>query len=434
MKIGMILAVAALAVAGCGKKDDAAAKPASDAAAKPAAPAASAAAAKAVEKAAPVDPKAVAVEVNGKKITFGELQADADKMIAAQKVPAEQIEEARKFFNERLAQQFVMKTLLLAEVQKKGVKVTDEDRKKAEAEMIKQNGQRPGAPKSFDEVVKKHPLGEVRGKQELEDSLLIQKLMEQEVVSKVKVDPKKVEEMYTNITSNYEAQAKAALDAQAKALPKIKDLKKQLDGLKGDALKTKFAELAKANSDCPSKDKGGDLGEFTADRMVKEFSEVAFKLDPFVVSEPVKTQFGYHLIMVTKKTPAVEAKGDTPASPAKVQASHILVKVEGPRGEKPTKKQIEDWMKNQETQTATRQFIEGLRKAAKVVAPTFPSLNPPPPPPPAPAAKPAAKPAANAKVESKPVELKPTAKPAAPAPAAKPAAPAPAAKPAEAKK
>ena len=101
MKIGMILAVAALAVAGCGKKDDAAttpasnvdAKSASNAAAKPAAPAASAAAAKAVEKAAPVDPKAVAVEVNGKKITFGELQADAALVpsVGQKKAPGSEI-------------------------------------------------------------------------------------------------------------------------------------------------------------------------------------------------------------------------------------------------------------------------------------------------------------------------------------------------------
>ncbi len=419
MKIGMILAVAALAVAGCAKKDDAAPAKAPDG--KPAA-APTAAAAKAPAN----DPKAVAVEVNGKKITFGEIDADVTKIIAAQKIPAEQTEEARKYFTEQLAQQFAMKTILLAEVAKKGVKVTDEDRKKAEAEMAKQNAQRPGAPKTFAEVAAKHPFGAERGKQEIEDSLQIQKLLEQEVSSKIVLDPKKVAEMFTNVTSNYEA----AVAAAANALPKIQGLKKQLDGLKGDALKTKFAELAKANSDCPSKDKGGDLDEFTKDRMVKEFSDVAFKLDPFVVSEPVKTQFGYHLIMVTKKTPAVEAKGDTPASPEKVRASHILVKAQAPTGEKPTKEQVEKWMKQQETQPKTRAYIEGLRNAAKIVAPTFPSLNPPPPPPPAPAAKPAA-PAAKsaapaAKVESKPVEVKPAAKPAAPAPAA----PAPAAKPA----
>ena len=81
MKIGMILAVAALAVAGCGKKDDGT-KPAAPEAAKPAAPAT----AKAAEtKAAPVDPKAVAVEVNGKKVinafSFGPAMIINDEVV-----------------------------------------------------------------------------------------------------------------------------------------------------------------------------------------------------------------------------------------------------------------------------------------------------------------------------------------------------------------
>jgi parvulin-like peptidyl-prolyl isomerase len=413
MKIGTILAVAALAVAGCGKKDEG----------TPAMPGAKPAAA-AAQKSAPVDMKAVAVEVNGKKITFGELDADATKVIAAQKVPEGQIEEARKYFYEQLAQQFAMKTILLDEAKKKGVKLLDEDRKKAEADMVKANAKRPGAPKSFAEMMEKHPFGKERAKQELEDSLTIQKLIEQEVIAKVSVDPKKVEEVIKNVTEQVN-KAKTAESA-------IKDLKKSLDGLKGDALTAKFAELAKAKSDCPSgKGKGGDLGEFARGQMVKEFEEVAFKSAPFVVSDPVKTQFGWHLIMVTKKIPAVEAKGDKPASPEKVQASHILLKTDAP-SEIPTKEQVEKNLRQHSAQPLVRKYVEGLRSAAKIVAPTFPSLNPPPPAAkPAAAPAPAAKPAAKAKVESKPVEVKPAAKPAvkpvaAPAPAAKPA-PAPAA-------
>ena len=425
MKIGMILAVAALAVAGCGKKDDGAQTTAKPDAAKPAATAA------AKPAAAPVDPKAVAVEVNGKKLTFGELLADVDKLVVAQKVPAEQAEDARKYFTEQLAKQFAMKTILMDEAAKKGLKATDEDIAKVKEEIVKQYAQRPGGPKTFEELAEKHPLGKEFVESDIKDNALIKKLIDQEVDSKVKVDEAEIEKMYTNITSNYEAQAKAALDAEAAALPKIQGIKKQLDGLKGDELTTKFAELAKANSDCPSKEKGGDLGEFTKDRMVKEFADMAFSLDPFVVSEPVKTQFGYHLIMVTKKIAATEAKGDTPASPEKVQASHILVKVDGaPRGEKPTKDQVKEWMTNQEKRKAEQAYVEGLRKAATIVAPTFPSLNPPPPAP-APAAKPAP-----AKVESAPVEVKPaTVKPAEAKPAeAKPAEAKPAeAKPAEAK-
>jgi peptidyl-prolyl cis-trans isomerase C len=63
-----------------------------------------------------------------------------------------------------------------------------------------------------------------------------------------------------------------------------------------------FAELAKEKSKDPSaKENGGDLGYFTKDQMVPEFAEVAFKLDKGKISDPVKSQFGWHVIMVMDK-------------------------------------------------------------------------------------------------------------------------------------
>lgn len=75
-----------------------------------------------------------------------------------------------------------------------------------------------------------------------------------------------------------------------------------------------FEEAASNYSSCPSKSNGGDLGEFTKGKMVPEFEAVAFKLEKGELSEPVKTQFGYHLIKVVDKTEAgvktlEEAKG-----------------------------------------------------------------------------------------------------------------------------
>ena len=180
MKIGLIgtAAIAARVVVGCGKKESAA--EADKAEAKPAA-------------ATPaVDPNKVAVEVNGKKLTYGELDADVAKIIEMQKVPAEHAAEAQKAFREQMVQQYVMKSLLLGEAAKKGLKATDEDLKKREAEFLKSVAGRPGAPKSLDELLAKHPFGKERARKEFDESILIQKLIEQEVTSKIAVDEKKV--------------------------------------------------------------------------------------------------------------------------------------------------------------------------------------------------------------------------------------------------
>ncbi len=63
-----------------------------------------------------------------------------------------------------------------------------------------------------------------------------------------------------------------------------------------------FEEAAREYSSCPSKDKGGDLGEFSRGQMVAEFEDAAFSMEEGSISQPVKTQFGYHVIKLVEKS------------------------------------------------------------------------------------------------------------------------------------
>jgi peptidyl-prolyl cis-trans isomerase C len=65
-----------------------------------------------------------------------------------------------------------------------------------------------------------------------------------------------------------------------------------------------FEEAASKYSKCPSNSKGGDLGFFSTGMMVPEFENAAFSLEIDSISEPVKTQFGYHIIKVVDKKEA----------------------------------------------------------------------------------------------------------------------------------
>ena len=145
------------------------------------------------------------------------------------------------------------------------------------------------------------------------------------------VDDKKQEEYFMKNISNFNGETVTAshilVDTKGmktqeeldKAKAKIESIKKELD--EG----ADFAECAKKYSDCPTGKTGGELGSFPRHgAMVEEFARAAFATEVGKVSEPVKTEFGYHLIKVTANTPAK----DVSFSEVKDRVREVLVGME----------------------------------------------------------------------------------------------------------
>lgn len=366
-----LVAAATIVAAGCCDKDNCSAqKPADDAHATPVA------AADASTDAAAQDPNEVVLAVGDAQLTRGALDADVAKVLAAQgaNIPPAQLGRARQAVANQLAQEFLVANTLGAKAVALGYATTDADIQERTAEILETLADAPDAPKSLDALLEKSPLGKERALAQLKTRIAIEKMIKGEVTDKDATDyTADAEKIVARIVAE---NAKARTDEQARAA--IEDLKRQLDAVPAAELPAAFAELARTNSDCPSSGKGGDLGEFTHGQMVPEFDKVAFEQEVGTVSAPVKTQFGYHLILPVKKTPAVEAKDDQPAAPEKVQASHILIKTGEPQ-KVPELSEVVDYLKRNNNGQAINDFVLACVRAANVQATgEFKRLLPPP--------------------------------------------------------
>lgn len=310
----------------------------------------------------------VAVRVGDRTITRGEIDADVMLVIKPNlsKIPADQIEEARSTLSKRIAMQFVQKAVMLNHAAEIGVKATEEDIAAAKAEIL-QNA--PGAPATFEEFVAKLPVSPERVERDIVDQVTVRNLIKRlEKMAEGSSVPSEedIDKAVAEVDSQYVEAAKTSLDAEAA----IKVIKSKLD-----ADPSQFEALAREFSECPSGQKGGDLGAFPRGQMVPEFEKAAFSLEPGVISEPVRTSYGWHIIKVLEKIPATEASGDTPATPEKVHALHILKLARDPQP-KPTREEIISGLTQEKALEKLDVYMRNVIRSMKIESEVYPELVP----------------------------------------------------------
>ena len=337
MKLRWLFAVILLAGVGCKDK-------AQNAPAGTRVPPSTPTPAKAVTEEDSLKPDTLLAEVNGQKLTYADVaeQLRTRMDAAASRMPPERLPALRKQLLSGIVEQHVLRTLLLEETDRRKIEVSKEDEDKAYAKI------RESLPSgmTLEDVMKTSPLGEKKMREEVTVGIRIDKLLAQCQSNEVAVTD---EEVSTFMAENKErlslperATAKHILiavnptdDEAAKAAKKEKAEKIQKELAAG----ADFAKAARENSDCPSKQKGGDLGTFARGQMVKPFEDAAYGQEIGAIGPVVETQFGYHIIQVTDRKEA------------------------GMAGQK----EVIEVLKAQKRQKTLRAFVDDLKAKAKVV-------------------------------------------------------------------
>ncbi len=303
----------------------------------------------------------VAVTVNGVEITesqvLAEIKPQLDRMLKQaqeRNVPPNVLDRYKKQFLQRATENLVTQRLLDAEVKKNKITARPaEVAQKLEKMASKQNL----SLKDFKELVKAFGQDFDMLEKQTRRLLLYDKLVETKFVGKIKVSEEEVISFYMNNSSKFNSRERvrashilikpdtsdpntSADEAKTKAKVKAEALLRQL---KAGA---DFTELAKANSDCPSAKKGGDLGFFNWGDMVPAFEQVAFRLKEGEVSDLVETNFGYHIIKTTAHSPSKTISIEEAANDIIEQL------MDRKRGE------------------FTNEYVNSLKKAANIVYPS----------------------------------------------------------------
>ncbi len=257
-----------------------------------------------------VDPAKALVTVNGTALTYGEADAMVRRMLASQGAPEAQMEAILRqmgpSMRERVADQFIASTLLKNEAQARKIEITDADVNAAMSNLTERLP--PGS--SLEAELEKVGVTLEKLRQDIRDNERIRKLYNAETEGIAAATDAEIATYYSEhaeeFTQGEEVTARHILigsreeeaDKKDAARAKAEGLRKQL--VEG----ADFAELAAANSDCPSKSDGGNLGSFGRGRMVPAFEEAAFALATNAISDVVETPFGFHIIQVTGRKDA----------------------------------------------------------------------------------------------------------------------------------
>ena len=313
---------------------------------------------KMIEKTPEAIKNTVVAKVGNEKITKGDIDKEMkmytdqlEQQYGADYENNEQISSQLKQLKQQTLDSLISEKIMLQKATELNLKPSDDDINKEVDDKINQYKTQYSGEGEYDNFLKQNGFTEDELKTFLTNQAIVKPVIN-DIVKDATVTDDDIQKYYDeNKDSQFTKQGEIDYN---KSLETAKDLKSQLDS------GTDFAELAKEKSEDPgTKDNGGSLGfiEYDSTKYVKEFMDGFKNLKEGEISEPIKSDYGYHIIKVT----GVTDKG--------ADVSHILV---ADRGESvvtsldDVKEDIRGQLEQQKKNTAFTNKIDEWKKELNV--------------------------------------------------------------------
>ena len=251
----------------------------------------------------------VAVTVNGTEITRSRIEQLIKPQLDSlayktRQLPAHVIEQYTQQFRQQAVERLIREELLDAKIRQANITITDAEVMSQMEEIASVQGV---SLEDFLKTMGQHDLSLEQVKEDLRKRLARNQFMETQWAGKINVTADDAKKYHDEKPEQFKMPEQVRVshilikpeqgadlnEATARARTRIEGLLKQIkDG-------ADFAELAKANSTCPSAPNGGDLNFFPRGKTTPAFEKVAFELQVGQVSGVVETEYGFHIIKVT---------------------------------------------------------------------------------------------------------------------------------------
>ncbi len=251
------------------------------------------------------DPDAVVVRVNGADITRGEIMEMMDLAMKqfGGRVPPEQLQQLQGQLFTQIKNDLITKKLLAAAVEEAGIVIDDAK----VTETIEELSANIPEGQTLEDVLAARGMEFEEFKKNLVQDLGTKELLERKTADIADVTEAEAMEFYDSNPDQFvQPESVSASHILIKVDPEDTDEVKAEKKAKLEEIRQSiidgtvtFEDAAKADSDCPSSARGGDLGTFGKGQMVPEFEVAAFSQEEGEVGPVVETQFGYHIIKVT---------------------------------------------------------------------------------------------------------------------------------------